>query len=80
MKRKTSSTSGSCGKKFRATLEETPPEQVDVSQHMFSPHYPGMHILNTDLHTFPMVLLRNFCLARPFTTFDHSLFPHNLDV
>ena len=74
MKRKTSSTSGSCGKKFRATLEETPPGQVDVSQHMFSPHYPGMHILKTDLHIFPMVLLRKICLARPFTIFDHSLF------
>lgn len=32
MKRKTSSTSGSCGKKFRATLEETPPEQDSVAQ------------------------------------------------
>ncbi|CAH3162683.1 unnamed protein product [Pocillopora meandrina] len=32
VKRKTSSTSGSCGKKFRATLEETPPEQDSVAQ------------------------------------------------
>ena len=35
MKRKTSAISQSRGKKFRATLDKTPPEQVSVSPHYF---------------------------------------------